>query len=87
MITISIIGLMLVLVGLILTIPTIGTRMALGRTIGWALASVGMFLLFLYHIISGNIVFGIITLIFAIGNIFFCIECFKEYNKWNGNNN
>ena len=52
-----------------------------GKAIGWALATLGMILLFVYSIISGNIIYAIVTLLFAIANAHFSIDCFKEYKK------
>lgn len=81
MAVISILGGALVVIGLLLTINILPSKITYRRAIGWALATLGMVLLFVYSIISGNIVHAIVTLLFAIANAYFSVDCFKEYKK------
>jgi len=78
---INVLGTVLVVIGLLLTINVLSDKIAFGKAIGWALATLGMILLFVYSIISGNIIYAIVTLLFAIANAHFSIDCFKEYRK------
>ena len=78
---INVLGAVLVVIGLLLTINVLSDKIAFGKAIGWALATLGMILLFVYSIISGNIIYAIVTLLFAIVNAHFSIDCFKEYKK------
>ena len=78
---INVLGAVLVVIGLLLTINVLSDKIAFGKAIGWALTTLGMVLLFVYSIISGNIIYAIVTLLFAIANAYFSIDYFKEYKK------
>ncbi len=79
MVTIDILGLILVIIGLLLTTNNVLTnRIASNEAIGWALAALGMFLLFVSDMISGDIIFAVITLLFTIVNAYFSVNNFKK---------
>ena len=79
MIIIKIFGAILVTIGLLLTTNILSYKIDKG--IGWALASLGMFLFFAYGMICGNMIFALLSLLFAIVNAYFSVDCFKEYKK------
>ena len=62
MFIISLFGTIFVILGIILTIPTVCEKIHLNESIGWAIATIGMLML------SS----GIVCLIFAMGNLYFC---------------
>ena len=74
--TIKILGAILVAVGLFLTTNILSSKT--NKSIGWALASLGMFLFFAYGIIYGHTIFAIISLLFAIVNAYFSVDYFKK---------
>ena len=78
---INVLGTVLVVIGLLLTINVLSDKIAFGKAIGWALATLGMILLFVYSVVSGNMIYAIVTLLFTIANAYFSIDCFKEYKK------
>ena len=76
MMIIKILGAVLVAVGLFLTTNILSSK--INKSIGWALASLGMFLFFAYGVICGNMVFAILSLLFAIVNVYFSVDYFKK---------
>ena len=76
MITIKIFGAILVAIGLLLTTNILPYKIDKG--IGWALASLGMFLFFVYGMICGNMIFASLSLLFAIVNAYFSVNYFKK---------
>ena len=77
MMTIKILAAILTVVGLILTTNIMSVKINKSKAIGWALASLGMFLFFVYSMICGNIVSAIVSLIFMIINVYFSVNYFK----------
>lgn len=84
---VAIIGITLGVVGLMLTIPFLYTKLSLKEYFGWALASLGMFILFVHQTLFGNVFFAMMSLLFTIVNTYFCVNYFNETKKKNGNNN
>lgn len=78
---ISIFALAFVFVGVLLTTNILPDRLDFGKSIGWALAALGMFILSVYSFMTGKIIFAIISLFFAIGNVYFSVDYFKESKK------
>ena len=76
MMVIKILGVILVAVGLFLTTNILPSKT--NKSIGWALASLGMFLFFAYGVIYGHTIFAIISLLFAIVNAYFSVDYFKK---------
>jgi hypothetical protein len=76
MIIIKIFGAILVAIGLLLTTNILSYKIDKG--IGWALASLGMFLFFAYGMICGNMIFASLSLLFAIVNAYFSVNYFKK---------
>lgn len=77
MMTIKILAAILTVVGLILTTNIMSVKINKSKAIGWALASLGMFLFFVYSMICGNIISAIVSLIFMIINVYFSVNYFK----------
>ena len=77
MMTIKILAAILTVVGLILTTNIMPVKINKSKAIGWALASLGMFLFFVYSMICGNIISAIVSLIFMIINVYFSVNYFK----------
>lgn len=78
MIIISLFGTIFVILGVILTIPTVCEKTHLNASIGWAIAAIGMLMLSFSNFLGKNIIFGIMCLIFAIGNLYFCVTNSKD---------
>ena len=78
MLIINLIGTLLVIIGTILTLPTVSEKIHLNASIGWALAAVGMLILSFCGFLDKHIIFGIVCLIFAIGNLYFCVNGSKD---------
>ena len=78
MVIIRILGIILVIVGLFLTTNIVSVKINKSESIGWALASLGMFLFFVYSMICGNIISAIVSLIFTIINVYFSVNYFKQ---------
>ena len=78
---ISIFASALVFVGLLLTTNILSDRLDFGKSIGWALAALGMLILSVYSFMIGKIIFAIISLFFAIVNVYFSVDYFKENKK------
>ena len=76
MIIIKIFGAILVAIGLLLTTNILSYK--INKGIGWALASLGMFLFFAYGMICGNMIFASLSLLFAIVNAYFSVNYFKK---------
>lgn len=79
--TISIFAFALVFVGILLTTNILPDRLDFGKSIGWALAALGMLIFSVYSFMIGKIIFAIISLFFAIGNAYFSVDYFKENKK------
>lgn len=77
----DIIGALFVTIGLLLTFDFLNKRIVSGRTIGWALAAVGMFLFFVYNVIIGNVLFGILSLLFTIVDAYLSVNYYKTDMK------
>jgi hypothetical protein len=52
-------------------------KINLNTGIGWLIAAVGMLLLSFCEFFAGSLIYAIISLIFAMVNIYFCINDFK----------
>ena len=74
MLIISLIGTILVVVGIVLTISKVCEIIHINSFVGWILAIIGMFLLSFCSLIQGKIIFAILCLIFAIGDIYFAVN-------------
>ena len=72
MFIISLFGTIFVILGIILTIPTVCEKIYLNASIGWAIATIGMLMLSFSSFLGKNIIYGIVCLIFAMGNLYFC---------------
>ena len=77
MMTIKILAAILTVVGLILTTNIMSVKINKSKAIGWALASLGMFLFFIYSMVCGNIISAIVSLLFTIINVYFSVNYFK----------
>ena len=77
MLTIQLFGIILVLIGIILSFQTVRDKINLNAGIGWLIAAVGMLLLSFCDFFAGSLIYAIISLIFAMVNIYFCINDFK----------
>lgn len=77
MVIIKILGIILVVVGLFLTTNIMSVKINKSESIGWALASLGMFLFFVYGIIYENIYFAVASLLFSVINAYFSVNYFK----------
>ena len=75
---ISVIGFILVFVGILLTIPSLCEKIKINTNVGWIMSAIGMFMLAFYDFARGNILFAILCLIFAISDVFFFIYKPKE---------
>lgn len=78
MLSVYLVGLLLVAIGIILSFQTVYEKIKLNAGIGWLIAAAGMLLLSLCEFISGSLIYAIITLIFAIVNIYICVNDFKK---------
>ena len=77
MLTIQLFGIILVLIGIILSFQTVRDKINLNAGIGWLIAAVGMLLLSFCEFFAGSLIYAIISLIFVMVNIYFCINDFK----------
>jgi len=73
------IGLLLVLIGIVLTF----INSDLIKTFGWGINAVGWLITFIYSLITGNILLSIIDFILFIGGLFFCVANIKIIKKRN----
>ena len=78
MLAINLFGTIFVILGIILTIPTVCEKIHLNASIGWAIATIGMLMLSFSSFLGKNIIFGIVCLIFAMGNLYFCVTDSKD---------
>jgi len=78
MLIINLIGTLFVIIGVILTLPTVCEKFHLNAAIGWIMATIGMLILSFCGFLSKHIIFGIVCLIFAIGNLYFCVNSSKD---------
>ena len=77
MLTIQLFGIILVLIGVILSFQTVRDKINLNAGIGWLIAAVGMLLLSFCEFFAGSLIYAIISLIFVMVNIYFYINDFK----------
>jgi hypothetical protein len=77
----DIIGALFVTIGLLLTFDFLNKRIVSGRTIGWALAAVGMFLFFIHSVLLGKIISSILSLLFTLINTYFSVNYYKEERR------
>ena len=75
------IGILLVFIGIILTLPFIKNNSI--RTFGWGLHAVGWFFIFIYSFICGKILLAVIDFVFLILAITLCITSYKETDGYN----
>ena len=78
MFIISLLGTILVIIGIILTIPSLCNKTHISTTIGWAMAAVGMIIVSFCAFVAKNFVFATISLMFAMGNLYFCVTNSKD---------
>lgn len=78
MFIISLFGTIFVILGVILTIPIVCEKIHLNASIGWAIATIGMLMLSFSSFLGKNIIFGIVCLIFAMGDLYFCVTDSKD---------
>ena len=78
MLIINLIGTLLVIIGIILTFPTVCAKIHFNASIGWIIATIGMLILSFCGFIGKNIIFGIVCLIFAMGDLYFCVTNSKD---------
>lgn len=74
----NLIGTLLVIIGTILTFPIVCEKFHLNAAIGWIIAAIGMIMLSFCGFLSKHIIFGIVCLIFAMGNLYFCVNSSKD---------
>ena len=75
------IGLLLVLIGIVLTFPFVKSDLI--KTFGWGINAIGWLITFIYSLITGNILLSIIDFILFIGGLFFCVTNIKIIKKRN----
>jgi ATP/ADP translocase len=75
------IGLLLVLIGIVLTFPFVKSDLI--KTYGWGINAIGWLITFIYSLITGNILLSIIDFILFIGGLFFCVTNIKIIKKSN----
>jgi hypothetical protein len=73
------IGLLLVLIGIVLTF----INSDLIKTFGWGINAIGWLITFIYSFFTGNILLSIIDFILFIGGLFFCVANIKIIKKRN----
>lgn len=81
MLTINLIGTILVIVGIVLTISKVCETIHINVIVGWILAAIGMLLLSFCGFIQGKIIFAILCLVFAMGNIYFVVNELKNEKR------
>ena len=69
------IGLLLVLIGIVLTFQFIKSDLI--KTYGWGINAIGWLIMFIYSLITGNILLSIIDFILFIGGLYFCVTDIK----------
>ena len=69
------IGLLLVLIGIVLTFPFVKSDLI--KTFGWGIDAIGWLITFIYSLITGNILFSIIDFILFISGLYFCVMNIK----------
>lgn len=77
----SLIGLIIVIIGFILTLPFFSD---LAKFIGWVLTSIGMSIVMVSSFINGSYVFAFFSFVILIGDLFFAVNYFmilKENKK------
>lgn len=67
------IGLLLVLIGIVLTF----IESDLIKTFGWGINAIGWLITFIYSLITGNILLSIIDFILFVGGLFFFVTDIK----------
>lgn len=72
----KLVGLLLVLVGIIITFPFVKNKMI--RTSGWALDALGWLFCAIAYFTAGNILIGIIDSVLCIAGICLFITSLKE---------
>lgn len=77
MMAIKILAAILVGAGLFLTTNIMSDKVNKSKAIGWALASLGMFLFFICSMVCGNMISAILSLIFTIINVYFSVNYSK----------
>jgi len=77
MLTIRLFSILFILIGVILSFQTVCDKINLSTDIGWLIAAVGMLLLSFCEFFAGSLIYAIISLIFAMVNIYFFINDFK----------
>ena len=77
MLTIRLFSILFILIGVILSFQTVCDKINLSTGIGWLIAAVGMLLLSFCEFFAGSLIYAIISLIFAMVNIYFCMNDFK----------
>ena len=77
MLTIRLFSILFILIGLILSFQTVCDKINISTGIGWLISAVGMFLLSFCEFFAGSLIYAIISLIFAMVNIYFCVNDFK----------
>lgn len=77
----SLIGLIIVIIGFILTLPFFSDLI---KFIGWVLTSIGMSIVMVSSFINGSYVFTFFSFVILIGDLFFAVNYFmilKENKK------
>ena len=75
---IHVIGCILVFVGILLTIPSLCSKIKVDTVVGWSMSAIGMLLLAFYGFASGRILFAILCLIFTAGDMYFSVSSLKK---------
>ena len=75
------IGLLLVLIGIVLTFPFVKSDLI--KTFGWGINAIGWLIMFICCLITGKILLSIIDFILFIGGLFFCVTNIKIIKKRN----
>ena len=78
MTTLSFIGVILVIIGFVLKLQSICVKIGLNAGIGWGLSTAGMLLLSYCGFLDKSLFYAILCLIFAMGNLYFCITSIKD---------
>ena len=78
---ISILGTILVVVGLVLTTNMLSDKVSPNKSLGWAIAAVGMFLFFIHSVLLGKIISSILSLLFTLINTYFSVNYYKEETR------
>lgn len=69
------IGLLLVFIGIVMTIPFVKSDLI--KTFGWGINAIGWLIMFICCLITGNILMSIIDFILFIGGLYFCVTYIK----------